>query len=264
MTITTNISRVKPLHTTPPSSIPKACRIKNSVRLSLIGPIVEDPSSIPFNAAEMSNAITRMKVKGAQGKDKIHPKFIKVMGPIAASFMLGIFNDSWKTGSCPASWREAIIVSILKKGKPASQIDSFHPVSLTSCVAKTMERMVASRLSFMAESNEWWCQDQAGFRTLRSCEDQVLRLSQAVSDGFQTRPAKRCVLALLDYSKAYDTVWRNHLFQLMMEKGVSRTIVRWIRRFLCDRKAAVRIDGVISASRKMQQGVPQGAVLSEY
>ena len=243
-------------------NIPKECRIKNSVRRSLIGPIVEDPSSIPFNAAEMSNAITRMKVKGAPGKDKIHPRFIKAMGPIAASFMLRIFNDSWKTGSCPASWREAIIVPILKKGKPASQIDSFRPVSLTSCVAKTMERMVASRLSFMADSNEWWCQDQAGFRTLRSCEDQVLRLSQAVSDGFQTRPAKRCVLALLDYSKAYDTVWRNRLFQLMMEKGVSRTIVRWIRGFLCDRKAAVRIDGVIGASRKMQQGVPQGAVLS--
>ena len=79
-------------------SIPKACRIKNSVRRSLIGPIVEDPSSIAFNAAEMSNAITSMKVKVAPGKDKIHPRFIKALGPIASSFMLHIFNDSWKTG----------------------------------------------------------------------------------------------------------------------------------------------------------------------
>ena len=176
--------------------------------------------------------------------------------------MLRIFNDSWKAEFCTASWREAIIVPILKKGKPTSLIDSFRPLSLTSCVAKTMERMVASRLSFMVESNEWWCQDQASFRTLRSCEDQVLRFSQAVSDGFQTRPANRCVLALLDYSKAYDTVWRNRLFELMMEKGVSRTIVLWIRGFLCDRKAAVRINGVIGAIRWIQQGVPQVAVLS--
>ena len=119
-------------------SIPKACRINNSVRRSLIGPIVEDPRSIRCNAAEMSNAITSMKVKGAPGKDKIHPIFIKAMGLIASSFMLRIFNDSWKTGSCPASWREAIIIPILKKGKPANKIDSFRPVSLTSCVAKTM------------------------------------------------------------------------------------------------------------------------------
>ena len=104
-------------------SLPKACRIKNSVRRSLIGPIVEDPSSIQFNAAEMSNAIISMTVKGAPGKDKIHPRFINAMGPIASSFMLRIFNDSWKTESCPVSWREAIIVPILKKDKPASQID---------------------------------------------------------------------------------------------------------------------------------------------
>ena len=117
-------------------SIPKACRINNSVLRSLIGLIVEDPSSIPFNAAEMSKAIKSMKVKGAPGKDKIHKRFIKAMGPIVSSFMLRIFIDSWKTGSCRASWREAIIVPILKKGKPASQIDSFRPVSLTSCVAK--------------------------------------------------------------------------------------------------------------------------------
>ena len=39
---------------------------------------------------------------------------------------------------------DAIIVRILKKVKPASQIDSSRTVSLTSCVAKTMERMVAT------------------------------------------------------------------------------------------------------------------------
>ena len=48
----------------------------------------------------------------------------------------------------------------------------------------------------------------------------------------------------------------------MLEKGVSRTIVRWIGGFLCHRKTEVRIDGVIGASRNMQQGVRQGAVSS--
>ena len=32
-------------------------------------------------------------------------------------------NGSWKNGSCPSCWREAIIVPLLKKGKPASEID---------------------------------------------------------------------------------------------------------------------------------------------
>ena len=124
-------------------SLPKACRIKNALPRSLVGPIVEDPSSIPFNVAEMSKTITNMKVKSAPGKDKIHPRFIKALGPIASNFKLRIFNDSWKAGICR-----------LHRGRhnfphpecrPASQIDSFRPVSLTSCVAKTMERMVVRK-----------------------------------------------------------------------------------------------------------------------
>ena len=125
-----------------------------------------------------------------------------------------------------------------------------------------MERMVASRLSWLAEENGWWNDDQAGFRAGRSCEDQVLRLSQSISNGFHSQPAKRSVLALLDFSKAYDTAWRNRLLTIMLEKGVPRRLVRWLRGFLSDRSANVRIDGVTGRSRKLHQGVPQGAVLS--
>ena len=168
-----------------------------------------------------------MKPKGAPGRDRIAPRFINALGPVALSFLLAIFNDSWFRGTCQPSWREAISIPLLKKGKPACKIDFFCPISLTSCVAKTMERMVANRLSNLAERNGWWCEYQAGFRSMRSCEDQVLRLSQSISDGFQSKPASRTVLALLDFSKAYDAVWRERLFETMIQKWVPHTMVKW-------------------------------------
>ena len=97
---------------------------------------------------------------------------------------------------------------------------------------------------------------------MRSCEDQVLRLSQSISDGFQSKPASRTVLSLLDFSKAYDTVWRERLFEIMLEKGVPRIMVNWTRGFLSDRRARIRLDGVTGHSVKLHNGVPQGAVLS--
>ena len=108
-----------------------------------------------------------------------------------------------------------------------------------------MERMVASRLSYLAESNGWWSEDQAGFRCMRSCENQVLRLSQSISDAFQDRPASRTVLALLDFSKAYDTVWRERLLEILLDKGVPLLMIRWIKGFLSDRKARVRLDNTL-------------------
>jgi hypothetical protein len=66
--------------------------------------------------------------------------------------MLDTFNKSWREGVCPQSWRDAVIVPILKPGKPQGQLDSYRPIAFTSCLAKVMERMVAKRLQHLAES----------------------------------------------------------------------------------------------------------------
>ena len=114
--------------------------------------------------------------------------------------------------------------------------------------------MVASRLAHLAEKEQWWYEDQAGFRKLRSCEDQVLRITQTISDGFQERPSKRGVLVLLDYSKAYDTVWREELLLGMLNKGVPAVMIRWLVAFLRNRRARVRLDGKTGHTWKMKQG----------
>ena len=73
---------------------------------------------------------------------------------------------------------------------------------------------------------------------------------------------KRSVLVLLDFSKAYDTVWRERLLVSMIEDGVPMTMIRWLRSFFENRQARVKFNGKMSNSRKMKQGLPQGSVLS--
>ena len=84
-------------------------------------------------------------------------------------------------------------------------------------MVKLMERMICAHLYYIAETNNWFCPSQAGFRKQLSTEDQVLRITQYVSDGFQDKPAKRTVLVLLDFSKAYDRVWKQDLLLDMMD-----------------------------------------------
>ena len=78
---------------------------------------------------------------------------------------------------------------------------------MTSCIVKIMERMLNDRLYHIAESRGWFDDQQAGFRKGRGCDDQIARVIQAIEDGFQRKPMNRAVLVLLDFSKAYDTVW---------------------------------------------------------
>ncbi len=57
------------------------------------------------------------------------------------SELLEIFNCSFTTGTSPTIWKRAVILPLKKAGKQPGAIVSYRPVSLTSCVAKTMERI---------------------------------------------------------------------------------------------------------------------------
>ena len=59
---------------------------------------------------------------------------------------LEIFNDIWKTGNIPKSWKEATVIPILKPDKDHTDPTNYRPISLTSCIYKTMERMINDRL----------------------------------------------------------------------------------------------------------------------
>jgi len=133
---------------------------------------------------------------------------------------------------------------------------------LTSCIVEALERIIAERLYHLGEVNGWFSPLQAGFRKGRSCEDQVLKIVQAIEDGFHKSPHERSVLVLLDFSKAYDTVWRQKLLLSMMDLGVPDYLIRWLYGFLRNRQASVRFNGVLGAKSTFHQGLPQGAVLA--
>ena len=103
---------------------------------------------------------------------------------------------------------------------------------------------------------------QAGFRKGQSCDDQITCIVQAIKDGFQQRLMQRSVLTLFDFSKAYDTVWREKLLLHMLNTGIPPTFIHWIRSFLTDRRGCVQLFNVFSSSRRFTQGLPQGSVLA--
>ena len=215
-----------------------------------------------FNIRELEKALGKMKRKGAPGPDDIPPSFLKELGPLAKGVLLGIFNESFNESFCPQLWRSAIIVPLLKQGKPPGQVKSFRPVSLTSVVVKLFERMIAERIYHILENGNQLSNLQCGFRKGRSCEDAILKIVQAIENGFQRKQSERSVLVLLDYSSAFDTVWRQKLLLSLMDLGLPMQIVRWIACFLENRQARVRYAGATSRSENFKQGLPQGSVLS--
>ena len=176
--------------------------------------------------------------------------------------MLFIFNLSWSSHSFPSAWKSSSIYPVHKPGKPTDAPSSFRPICLTSSVSKLFERLVLARLSFLLESKELLSPLQAGFRPGRSTTDQIVLLTQSISDGFHiSRPAHRTVLATVDFSRAFDSVWHPALFHKLLASGLPPCFVRWTQSFLSDRRAHVTIRDSASGSFRIRRGVPQGSVL---
>ena len=128
-------------------------------------------------------------------------------------FLLHIFYISWSLHLFSSIWKTSSIISIHKMGKPLDFPASFPPISPTSCVSKLFERIVLSRLLFFLESNSILSPCQVGFRSGQSTPDQILFLSQSIIDGFnKPRSDSWTILATIDFSKAFDSVWRPALF----------------------------------------------------
>ena len=102
-------------------------------------------------------------------------------------------------------------------------------------------------------------QFEADFCNGRSCEDQITLI---VRGWVPTTPDATPVLTLLDFSKAYDIVWREKLLLHMLNTGIPPTFIRWIRSFLIDGRGRVQLFNIFSSSHSFTQGLPQGSVLA--
>ena len=177
-------------------------------------------------------------------------------------FILYIFNLSWSSHFFPSIWKTSSIIPIHKTGKPLDSPASFWSISLISCVSKLFERIILSRLLFFLESNSILFSRQAGFRPGRSTLDQILYLSQSISDEFnKPTPGSRTILSTVDFSKAFDSVWHPAPFHNLISAGLPPCFARWTQPFLSDRRACVVFQNHKSRSFRVRRGVPQESVL---
>ena len=75
---------------------------------------------------------------------------------------------------------------------------------------------------------------------------------------------KQTDLAILDFSKAFDTVPHQKLLYKLKNYGIDGKINIWIESFLTKRKQQAVIDGECSDSCSVDSGVPQGTVLGPF
>ena len=146
----------------------------------------------------------------------------------------------------------------LKKGEQYDPAN-YRPVSLTCIVCKLMEHIVVSSMMQHFEENNILTRNQHGFRRQRSCETQLLELSEELFTSMEK--GQQTDVLIMDFAKAFDRVNHGLLLHKLQRYGVNSSTLTWIASFLKDRSQVVVVNGSSSSSVPVKSGVPQGSVL---
>jgi hypothetical protein len=212
-----------------------------------------------FSLEELQEAI-HTSSNSTPGPDGIHYQFLKHLPQPTLKILLDLFNYLWISGTFPDSWRQATVVAIPKADKDQSNPNNYRPIALTSCLCKTMERMVNARLVYFLEKNGILTETQSGFRTQRSAVDQLVRLETFTREGLLN--GEHVVAIFFDLEKAYDTVWQHGVLLDLAKAGLRGRLPTFIDLFMKNRTFKVRVRSSLSNVHNQEIGLPQGSILS--
>ncbi|KAJ4436467.1 hypothetical protein ANN_16498, partial [Periplaneta americana] len=156
----------------------------------------------------------------------------------------------------PHSSAESIIVPIFKKGDKTN-CSNFRGISLL-LTYKILSNILLRRLTpYVDEING---DHQCGFRRNRSTIDQIFSIRQIMEKKWEYKGTVHQLF--IDFKKAYDSIKREVLYDILIEFGIPKKLVRLIKMCLSETYRRVRIGQFLSDAFPIHCGLKQGDALS--
>ena len=121
-----------------------------------------------------------------------------------------------------------------------NDLNNYRPVSNLCFIAKILEKLVLSQVSYYLNSHNLYNTCQSAYRPGHSIE---IALPKVVNDLFLSlNKGNISVLALLDFSSAFDTIDHPILVHgLHTDFGFTDTVLQWFSSYLTDRTHYVSV-----------------------
>ena len=210
-----------------------------------------------FTPSELKSAVKQLKSSKAFGPDNIPALIWK--DTIFHDLLLGLCNHTLNTNQSPKVWHQSQIIPMPKKGD-LSLATNYRGISLMSIAAKIYNKMILNRL--IPHVEPLLRDNQNGFRRGRSTLSQVLCLRRIIEESQSCN--LDLALVFVDFSKAFDSVDRDKMFEILELYGIPPKIIAAIRVLYTDTSSTILTPDGETPPFQIQAGILQGDTLAPF
>lgn len=202
---------------------------------------------------EIKQRLKRIKKGSAPGPDGITKEMVQSTKK-HCEILAKLFNLVMLAGFFPRSWKENRTTLIHKSGTKPADVGNWRPITIGSLLSRLFTGFVDTRLRTVVDVHE----RQVGFMPTNGCSVNSYLLDEILHEAKRGERAMVCG-ALLDISKAFDTIPHEAIMGALHSQGVDAHSIALIKDMYMD--TCTKIDGV-GDGVPLQRGVKQGDSLS--
>jgi len=158
----------------------------------------------------------------------------------------------WNKEELPEEQKESIIVPIYKNGDK-TDCSNYRGISLLPTVYKILPNILLSR--FIPYAHEIIGDHLCGFRCCRTTTDHIFYICQILEKKWEYNQAVHQLF--IDFKKAYDSVRKEVLYNILIEIGVPMKMVSLIKMCLTETYSRVQVGKNLSDTFPIRNGLKQ-------
>ena len=209
---------------------------------------------------ELDEAAISLKPGKSPGIDNIINEMITCIYEVYPILLLKLFNKIFLSYAHISRWAKGMIVSLFKSGSHDDP-GNYRGITLLSCLGKFFAVILNNRLKEFCIKNNVTKPNQLGFSSGSRTSDAHIILYNLIRK-YCHKNNMRIFACFVDFSKAFDTIPRDILFEKLLRYNINGVFFNNIKNMYMRDEIVIKLGNQITESFHTNQGVRQGDILS--
>ena len=211
-----------------------------------------------ITAAEVAKALKATPSGKSPGWDGVPADLYRALRDRLAPVLADVFTAIGTSGRLPVGFLDGVITVLYKNRGDRTQAGSYRPITLLCTDYRLLTKVLATRLGPALATVVGL--EQSAFLPGRLIGANILFLRHL--PHLMAQQGRSCLVAFLDFAKAYDTLDRDFLFAVMDALGAGPGLLAWSRLLLSNTQSCALVNGHRSPLVPFAAGVRQGCPLA--